>query len=95
MRLSTEPTLLIPVRVQPRGSKSEILCVVNGRLKIKTTAPPTDGRANKDVIRQLAKVFQVPPSRISLKNGATARNKTFIVNQPEVFPDWLNDIGFS
>lgn len=92
--MSAESILLIPVRVQPRGSKREILGVIDGRLKIKTTAPPTDGRANRDIIRQLAKAFRVPPSRISLKNGATARNKTFIVNQPEVFPDWLNDIGF-
>ena len=92
--MSTDPTLLIPVRVQPRGSKSEILGVIDGRRKIKTTAPPTDGRANKDVIRQLAKAFHVPPSRISLKNGATARNKTFIVDQPTVYPDWLKDIAF-
>jgi len=80
--------------VQPRGSSSEILGVIDGRLKIKTTAPPADGRANKDVIRQLAKVFDVPPSRISLKSGATSRSKTFLVDRPAVFPAWLEDIAF-
>jgi len=92
--MPTEKTLLIPVRVQPRGSKSEILGVVDGRLKIKTTAPPTDGRANKDVIRQLARAFRVPPSRISLKHGVTGRNKTFTVDRPRIFPGWLKDIAF-
>jgi uncharacterized protein (TIGR00251 family) len=92
--LSNDSTLLIPVRVQPRGSKSAILGVVDGRLKIKTTAPPADGRANKDVIRQLAKAFGVPPSRISLRSGAASRSKTFLVDRPVVFPAWLEDIAF-
>lgn len=92
--MTTPATLLIPVRVQPRGSKSEILGVIDGRLKIKTTAPPADGRANRDAIRQLAKAFGVPPSRISLQNGATSRSKTFQVDRPTVFPAWLEDIAF-
>jgi hypothetical protein len=87
-------TLLIPVRVQPRGSRSEILGVTDGRLRIKTTAPPTDGRANQDVIRQLAKAFGVPPSRVSLKSGATGRNKTFTVERAVELPHWLDDIAF-
>jgi uncharacterized protein (TIGR00251 family) len=92
--MNPEPIISIPVRVQARASKSEILGVVDGRLKIRTTAPPTDGLANKDVIRQLAKAFHVPPSRIALKNGASARNKTFNVDRPRVYPDWLQDIAF-
>jgi len=86
--------LLIPVRVQPRGSKSEILGVTDGRLKIKTTAPPTDGRANKDVIAMLAREFQAPPSRISLKRGGSGRLKTFVVEDPVVLPGWLADVAF-
>jgi uncharacterized protein (TIGR00251 family) len=87
--------LVIPVRVQPRGSRDEISGVVEGRVRIKTTAAPADGRANLSVTRQLAKAFKVPPSRVSLKNGASGRNKTFIIDQPVVFPDWLKDITFS
>jgi uncharacterized protein YggU (UPF0235/DUF167 family) len=68
--------------------------VVEGRLRVKTTAPPTDGRANAAVSRQLAKAFNVPPSRVSLKNGASGRNKTFIISQPANFPEWLKDITF-
>ena len=92
--MNDESILVIPVRVQPRGSRSEILGLVGGRLKIKTTAPPTDGRANKDVIKQLAKAFKVPPSRVTLKSGASARNKIFVVDRPDIFPDWVEDIAF-
>ncbi len=87
-----EISLIVPVRVQPRGSRSEIQGVKDGRLRIKTTAPPADGRANKDVIRQLANEFGVPPSRIALKSGASQRNKTFEISTPAVKPSWLRDL---
>jgi len=84
--------LLIAVRVSPRGSRSEIIGVKEGRLRIKTTAPPADGNANKDVIRQLAKAFKVPPSRVTLKKGATGRLKTFLIDSPRVIPDWVRQV---
>jgi uncharacterized protein (TIGR00251 family) len=87
--------LLIPVRVQPRSSRNEIVGVVDGRLRIKTTAPPTDGRANKDIIRQLAKAFDVAPSRVVLKSGAASRQKTFVIENPAILPAWLSEIAFS
>jgi uncharacterized protein len=92
--MKTDPVLLIPVRVQPRGSRNEITGVTEGRLRIKTTAPPTDGRANIAVAKQLAKAFGVPVSRVTLKSGASGRNKTFIISQPTNLPDWLKDISF-
>jgi uncharacterized protein (TIGR00251 family) len=88
----SEVSLLIPVRVQPRSSRSEIQGVRDGRLRIKTTAPPADGKANKDVIRQLAREFGVPPSRIALKNGASQRNKTFTITRPSIMPSWLGEV---
>ncbi len=91
--LDRESRLVVPVRVQPRGSRSEIQGVKDGRLRIKTTAPPADGRANKDVIRQLANEFGVPPSRVALKSGVSQRNKTFEISTPAVMPSWLRDLN--
>jgi uncharacterized protein (TIGR00251 family) len=82
--------MIIPVRVSPRGSRSEIVDVKGHRLRIKTTAPPTDGRANKDVIRQLAEAFDVPQSRVTLKKGATGRDKTFLIDEPRAMPAWAS-----
>ena len=85
--------ILVAVRVQPRGSRSEIQGVRDGRLRIKSIAPPADGKANKDVMRQLAKEFGVPPSRVSLKNGASQRNKTFVISGPTVIPSWFTELN--
>lgn len=60
--MNPDNVVVVAIRVQPRGSLSEIQGVEDGRLRIKTTAPPAEGKANKDVIRQLAKEFGVPPS---------------------------------
>ena len=71
--------------------RCEILGVKDGRLRIRTTAPPTDGRANKDVIRQLAKAFKIPPSRITLKRGATGRDKTFVIESLQGVPECVEE----
>jgi uncharacterized protein (TIGR00251 family) len=67
------------VRVTPRASRSEIAGVRNGALHIRTTAAPTDGKANNATIRLLAKLFDVPPTHITLLRGQTGRNKQFLV----------------
>ena len=85
-------SLTVPVRVQTRGSRSEIGDVRDGRLRIKTTAAPTGGKANRDVARQLASAFGVPPSRIELKSGAAQRDKTFVIADPSILPRWLEDL---
>ncbi len=84
----------MPVRVQARSSRCEIAGMVDGRVKIRTNAPPTDGRATKDVAGQLAKAFRVPASRATLKSGARSRNKTFTVAEPTCIPPWAADGAF-
>jgi uncharacterized protein (TIGR00251 family) len=74
--------LLIHVRVQPRASRNEILGVRDGRLRLRTTAPPADGKASKAVIRLLADFLDVAPSRISLVRGTTHRDKQLRVLGP-------------
>lgn len=84
--------IVVLVRVQPRASRSEIQGVVDGRLRIKTTASPVDGKANKAVTRQLAKVFSVPPSRVILTAGQRSRNKSFRIERPTIVPDFAAEI---
>lgn len=86
--------ILIPVRVQARSRTRQIEGLVDGRVRIRTNAPPFDGRANKDVAHQLASAFQVPPSRVALKAGARSRDKTFVVTDPAFFPTWVEDGAF-
>jgi uncharacterized protein (TIGR00251 family) len=74
--------LLIQVRVQPRASRNEILSARDGRLRLRTTAAPADGKANKAVIKLLADFLGVAPSRISLVRGMAQRDKQLRVRGP-------------
>ena len=70
---------LIDVRVQPRAARNSIGKVVDARLRIRTTAPPADGKANAAVTRLLARYLGVPPSRLELVRGHTHRDKCFLI----------------
>ncbi len=42
-----EKDLVLYVQIQPKSSKDEVVGMIGENLKIKITAPPTDGKANE------------------------------------------------
>jgi len=81
--------LVLNVRVLPRGSRDEVLGPANDRLRIRVTAAPTDGNANRRLVRLLAREFKVAKSRITIESGATSRAKRLVVAAPRRVPEWL------
>lgn len=67
--------LIFTVRVVPRASKSEIVGTHNDALKIRLAAPPVDGAANEELIKTLAKYFEVQRSAVEIVSGATSKTK--------------------
>ena len=65
----------IAVRVVPRASRSEIVGMVDGVLKVRIAAPPVDGAANAELVRVLAKALQVSRSSIEIVAGETSKMK--------------------
>jgi len=65
----------IDVRVTTRAVHDEIDGWVAGRLRIRVTAPPVDGRANEAVIRLLARTFGLRVASITIAAGASSRLK--------------------
>ena len=78
--------LMLAVRVQPRASRNEVLDVRNGRLIVRTTAAPTDGKANKAVVRLVASYLDVAPSRVRLVRGQAQRDKLLRIAGPVELP---------
>lgn len=71
---------LLSVRVTPRSARpgvGEWKSDPAGRayLELRVAAAPTDGAANDEVIRLLAKALGLPRSRLSIASGETARLK--------------------
>jgi uncharacterized protein (TIGR00251 family) len=67
------------VKVQPGARRAGILGLAEGadgpRLRLAVTERPTDGRANRAVREAVADWLGVPPSAVSLVQGAAAREK--------------------
>ena len=67
--------LIFSVRVLPKSSRSEIAGVYDGALKVKLNAPPVDGAANAELVKLLAKTFDVPKSAVEIVKGQTSKTK--------------------
>jgi uncharacterized protein len=78
---------LLQVRVQPKARRNEIVEQPDGSFRVRVTAAPADGEANRAVITLLAEAFAVAPSRVALVRGATSRDKLFrIERRPLTLP---------
>lgn len=80
---------LVRVWISPGAKASECLGVVEGRLKLKISAPPVDGKANEALTRFVAKKLGLPKSRVSLQSGESSRKKTLRVDAADISPELL------
>jgi uncharacterized protein len=70
----------LQVRVQPRARRDEIAGEREGRLLVRVTAPPVEGKANEAVRRLLAKRLGVAPGRVAVGRGQAGRDKLIEVS---------------
>ncbi len=63
------------VKVIPGARRDAIVGWLGDALKIKVSAPPSDGRATERVLDVLAASLAVPRAQVRLVTGATSRQK--------------------
>jgi uncharacterized protein (TIGR00251 family) len=68
------------VRVIPGASKNEVAGIQDGALKIKLTAPPVEGKANKACIDFLARLLGMRRSALAIASGEKSRKKTVTID---------------
>jgi hypothetical protein len=66
----------IDLRVIPGAAKDAIAGDYDGALKVRVSAPPERGKANKAVIKLLARALGVPERDVTITSGETSQNKT-------------------
>lgn len=72
---------VLAVRVIPRARKDEIVEILDdGTVKIRLTAPPVEGKANKALVSFLSRVIMVPRSQIQILRGEKSRNKLISIH---------------
>ena len=68
-------SLILSIHVQPKASRTG-LCGIHGEsLKLAITAPPVDGKANREIIVFLAALLKISKKEITIISGAQSRKK--------------------
>ena len=70
---------MLEVRVQPRAKRNEVV-VRDGRVVVRVTAPPAEGRANDAVCALLAKALGLPKRAVCVQRGAASRDKVVSID---------------
>ena len=65
----------VNVRVIPKSSQKMVQSELDGCLKVKLTAAPEKGKANKQLVEVLAEHYKVSKSKIRILKGAASKNK--------------------
>ncbi len=73
----TQATIL--VKVQPNARRNEIVGFGDGTLRVKISAPPVEGKANKALIAFLSEILGVRKSNIGIEKGETSKRKRIVV----------------
>jgi uncharacterized protein (TIGR00251 family) len=79
--------ITLTLHVQPGAKRSEIAGLHGDALKIRLAAPPIEGRANEELLKFIAKLFDVPLRQVELKRGEQSRHKVILVQHSRVEPD--------
>lgn len=75
----TNNGLIATIKISPNAKKNEII-KTDTELKIKITAQPIDGKANKALIEFLSKTFKIPKTSISIIKGEISKEKTILLS---------------
>jgi uncharacterized protein len=66
---------MLRVRVQPRASRNQVEGWREGVLRVRVTAAPVDGEANRAVVALLTAALGVRASTVSVARGLRGRDK--------------------
>lgn len=70
----------LSVKVQPNARRQDIQRISEGEYEIHVLSPPTEGKANKEVIHVVASYFSLPPSRVRIERGRKSRKKIVVLD---------------
>jgi hypothetical protein len=80
--MGTNNGCVIRVLVRPNAPNSTIREITDEALGVDVKAPPEKDKANKELIRLLSRVFDVPRTDLSIASGMKSREKLVKINRP-------------
>ena len=86
------------VHVTPKSGKDEVVGISTAadgtrEVRVRVTAPPDNGKANKAVCKLVASSIGVAKSCVAVKRGETSHHKLLQIDcHPQVYEGWLEGL---
>jgi uncharacterized protein (TIGR00251 family) len=78
-KVNSEKNICLKVKVQPRSRQQRVQKIADGEYAVRVLSPPSEGKANRELIAVLASHFHLPPSRVKILKGEKSRQKIVIL----------------
>lgn len=85
--------LKLEIKVIPNAGKNCCMRDKNGQIKWYLTSAPEKGRANRELIKSIAKKLNIPQQSVDIIAGALARKKTVSIDVAYDMPTLLTLLG--
>ncbi len=70
----------VEIYVRPGAAGTRVEGIYKDRIKIRVSAPPEKGKANKELIKFVAEILSIPKSCIDITSGKTSNYKVIQIN---------------
>ena len=70
---------LIMVQVQPGASQNKVASFTDDVWHLKVAAPPTRGKANRELVKFLSDILGTARGNITIEKGQTSRRKVIAI----------------
>jgi len=70
----------ISLRVYPNAIRNEVVGFVGGVLRVKISAPPVKGKANRELLAFLSQLLGISQGALTITKGYTSRNKIVAID---------------
>jgi uncharacterized protein len=74
-----EKPVRIAVQAHPGAKRNEVMRFEEGVWQLKIAAPPTEGKANKELIEFLSEILDISKSRVTIEKGVASHRKLISV----------------
>lgn len=70
----------ISLRVYPNATRNEVIGFAEGVLRVKISAPPVKGKANRELLAFLSQLLGISQGALTITKGHTSRSKIVAVD---------------
>jgi len=70
----------ITINIHPNSKNPRVENREDGSIHIYVASPAKEGRANREVVKKISEIYNIPKSSITLLHGEKSKSKVFEIN---------------